>query len=224
MTVLSLHYFIQSQAIEGVCEESQEKDAETPSHTQNLRYVHNLLSIHNNNHARSSARSTESFNTDTSSEWHISFVIPELRTFSQHVKDAVTSGIVPGRARREIVQVLRTYMTAHTIKPNSEQYNTVCKKLISKFPKLSDSKGKTKYVRIYVLIPANFTYFNHVQSSWKLSLRNSFKNFRRGFLKEKGIRDESAPPPPKRLKHCNDEPDISQEEYERAVKQLQGEQ
>lgn len=83
---------------------------------------------------------------DNSSDWHILFSIPELRSFSQHVKDAVNSGVVTGRARREIIQVLRTYMTAHTIYPTSEQYTTVCKKLIAKYPNLRDTKGKTKYV------------------------------------------------------------------------------
>jgi len=47
---------------------------------------------------------------------------------------------------REIVQVLHTYMTAHTIYPTSEQYKTVCNKLILKYPKLKDKEGTTKYV------------------------------------------------------------------------------
>jgi len=84
--------------------------------------------------------------TETSSKWHVEFVIPELRTFSHNVKDFITTGIVTGRARREIIQVLHTHMTAHTIYPTSEQYNTVCKKLISKYPNLKDTEGKTKYV------------------------------------------------------------------------------
>ena len=74
------------------------------------------------------------------------FLIPELNTFSHHVQNAVTTGIITGKARREIIQVLRTYMTAHTIYLTSEQYKTVCSKLISKYPKLKDTEGKTKYV------------------------------------------------------------------------------
>ena len=42
------------------------------------------------------------------SEWHLSLVIPELRTFSDHVKKAVATGVVSSRAQREIIQVLRT--------------------------------------------------------------------------------------------------------------------
>ena len=83
------------------------------------------------------------------SEWHTEFLIPELATFSHHVRDAVTTGIVTGRARKEIIQVVRTYMTAHTIYPTSEQYKTVCSKLVSKYPKLKDTEGKTKYVSNY---------------------------------------------------------------------------
>ena len=74
------------------------------------------------------------------------FLIPELNTFSHHVQNAITTGIVTGKARREIIQVLCTYMTAHTIYPTSEQYKTVCSKLISKYPKLKDNEGTTKYV------------------------------------------------------------------------------
>jgi len=64
----------------------------------------------------------------------VEFLIPELRTFSHHVKDAITTSIVTGRARRKIIQVLRTYMTAHTIYPTSEQYNTISKKSYFKVP------------------------------------------------------------------------------------------
>ena len=37
-------------------------------------------------------------------------------------------------------------MTAYTVKPKSEQYKAVCKKLILKFPKLEDTEGKGDYV------------------------------------------------------------------------------
>ena len=60
------------------------------------------------------------------SSWHLQFNIPELDTFSGAVKDAVQTGVVTSVARREIIQVLRTYMTQHTTKPTSEQYVTVC--------------------------------------------------------------------------------------------------
>ena len=77
-------------------------------------------------------------------QWHLSFKIPELQTFSTFVRDAVRTGVVSARARREIVQVLRTYVTAHTITPTSEQYTTVCRRLVAKYPKLEDTGGKSR--------------------------------------------------------------------------------
>ena len=111
------------------------------------------LGEHNCNTAVTETSSTSSTNcTVSSSDWHIQFTIPELRGFSQHVKDAVRTGVITARARREINLVLRTYMTAHTIRPTSEQYNTICKKLIAKFPKLKDTEGKSKYVSVQIFV------------------------------------------------------------------------
>ena len=77
--------------------------------------------------------------TSTScSRWHHSFSIPDLHSFSPFVKDAIDNGIVTGRAKREIIQVLRTYITAFTMYPAPEQYTTVCRKLVEKYPLLSD--------------------------------------------------------------------------------------
>lgn len=81
------------------------------------------------------------------SSWHLQFNIPELGTFSGAVKDAVRTGVVTSIARREIVQVLRTYMTQYTRKPTSEQYVTVCQRLIGKFPSLKDTEGDSPFVR-----------------------------------------------------------------------------
>ena len=55
-------------------------------------------------------------------------------------------------------------------------------------------------------------------------MRTSFKNFRRGYKKHT-TNDESLSPPSKRVKVCDaDEPDISEEEYEEAIKELHGNQ
>lgn len=81
-----------------------------------------------------------------SSEWYVDFAIPDFHTFSSNVKEAIESGVIPGIARREIIHVLRTYMLSHTISPNSEQYNTVCRKLVTKYPKLRDTEGDSYYV------------------------------------------------------------------------------
>ena len=82
----------------------------------------------------------------THSTWHHQFEIPDLNNFSSVVKTAVETGIVTGLARREIIQVLRTYMLKYTIKPTGEQYQTVCSKLVTKYPNLRDTEGESIYV------------------------------------------------------------------------------
>lgn len=85
--------------------------------------------------------------TSASSDWHLQFNIPEASFFSACVQDAISTGIVTSKARREIIQILRTFILAYTIYPTSEQYTTVCRNLITKFPKLKDDEeGKSLYV------------------------------------------------------------------------------
>lgn len=80
-------------------------------------------------------------------DWHLNFAIPDLRTFSASVRDAVRTGVIEGRARREIIQVLRTYVTAHTVNPTSKQYKAVCRALVTKYPNLKDGEvGKSSFV------------------------------------------------------------------------------
>ena len=114
--------------------------------------------------------------TETSpAEWHLSFVIPELRTISCHVAEAISTGVVTSRARQEIAQVLYTYITAHMLYPTSEQYKAVCSKLIIKFPSLKDTDfddsidKNSGYVsltlfNIYLLVCIL------LKGSWKLAL------------------------------------------------------
>jgi len=89
-----------------------------------------------------SSRNSSSVNQD----WHISFVIPELDVFSTHVLQAINTGVVTASARREIVQVLCTYVLAYTCNPKSEHYNTICRKLVDKYPKLKDTEGDNHYI------------------------------------------------------------------------------
>ena len=69
----------------------------------------------------------------SSSDWHLQFSIPDGSTFSTCVQDAISTGVVTAKARREVIQVLCTYIIAYTIYPTSEQYTTVCQSLITKF-------------------------------------------------------------------------------------------
>ena len=65
-----------------------------------------------------------------------------------------------------------------------------------------------------------------LQGSWKLALRNAFKNFRKKLPKKKGSKNSSSTgePSSKRLRLCNQgEADIDDEEYEQAVDHLREE-
>ena len=66
-------------------------------------------------------------------EWHLKFDIPDLKTFSESVHNAIKTEVIEGSARMEIIQVLRTCITAHTIQPTSEQYKAVFQALITKY-------------------------------------------------------------------------------------------
>ena len=46
--------------------------------------------------------------------WHLSFQIPQKHTFSGVVQKAVETGVVCAKARRDIVQTLRTLILQHT--------------------------------------------------------------------------------------------------------------
>lgn len=95
---------------------------------------------------KSRSSSQDTFMT-SSSEWHVNFNIPDVSAFSGCVQEAIRTGVVTAKARREINLILRTYIVAHTVYPSSEQYNTVCRKLVTKFPNLRDTEpGKSLYV------------------------------------------------------------------------------
>ena len=64
------------------------------------------------------------------------------------------------------------------------------------------------------------------QGSWKLSLRNAFKNFRKHYRTETEDHDNeihtAGEPHAKRLRfYAGDEPPIGDEEYEEAIEKLQ---
>ena len=86
------------------------------------------------------------FQVEENTNWHATFEIPEVEVFSDIVQEAVRSGIVTSRARREIIQMLRTLILQYTKYMTSEQYVAVCQKLVTKYPKLRDSVGSNGYV------------------------------------------------------------------------------
>ena len=64
--------------------------------------------------------------------------------------------------------------------------------------------------------------FIYLQSSWKLALRNSFKKFRRGSLKEDAYNENSAPQAKRLRVTQSDDPDITEDDYDNAVQELKG--
>lgn len=76
-----------------------------------------------------------------SANWDQEFKIPEVCAFSSAVQRALESGVISSKARREIVQVLRTLILQHTRLPTSRQYSSVCYRLITVYPKLRDEAG-----------------------------------------------------------------------------------
>ena len=79
--------------------------------------------------------------TPLTSDWLSTFVIPEHSTFSKFVHQAIDTGLVSSRARREIIQTLRTLVLQYTHRPTADQYNGVCLKLIQKYPCFRDEIG-----------------------------------------------------------------------------------
>lgn len=71
--------------------------------------------------------------------WHLTFEIPDFHTYSETVRQSIETGIISSKARRDIIQTLRTLILQHTRYMTPEQYVTVSRKLIAKYPKLRDS-------------------------------------------------------------------------------------
>ena len=82
------------------------------------------------------------------SDWLQSFKIPDHDTFSGSVQRAIDTGVISSKARREIVQVLRTLISMHTLYPVSEQYVAVSQKLVTKFLNLCDPIGTYGFVSV----------------------------------------------------------------------------
>ena len=99
-------------------------------------------------------------------DWHHNFAIPSLESFSGSVQRAVETGVISSKARREIVQVLRTMMIAHTVYPTSDQYVSVSQRLIAKFPKLKDPIGTNGFVSDNGSVIYNRLYAYHTVMKW----------------------------------------------------------
>lgn len=77
--------------------------------------------------------------TTLSSSWLESFEIPT--EFSHRTKESIRTGVVTKRARCEIIAALATRILQSTRYPTPNVYQTICTKLIRKFPTLQDPVG-----------------------------------------------------------------------------------
>lgn len=102
---------------------------------------------------------SQSQETTSTSDWYLHFEIPAMGPFSRSVQEAIKTGVIIAKARKEIIQVLRTYITKYTVYPASELYVTVCQQLVTKYPKLKDEKGSSTFVsKIKVVVWVVITY------------------------------------------------------------------
>ena len=72
-------------------------------------------------------------------DWADKVVIPSR--FSIETMKALASGVPTGKARDEVVKALSTLILVYTIRPTSNDYNTICSKLIKRHPVLKDHVG-----------------------------------------------------------------------------------
>ena len=68
--------------------------------------------------------------------WAEKLAIP--KRFSVVTNEAMKSGVLTPKVRDEIVQSMSTLIMVHTIRPTSNDYNTVCLRLIKTHPILKD--------------------------------------------------------------------------------------
>ena len=81
--------------------------------------------------------------------WVSTFEIPDKHTFSGSVQKSLDTGVICSKARRDIIQILRTLILQFTRYPKPEEYNTVSMKLIEKYPTLHDGDSESGYVSKY---------------------------------------------------------------------------
>ena len=77
--------------------------------------------------------------------------------FSKATSDAIESGVLTRRARVEIHNALATLILVHTSRPNSNDRDVICRRLVNKFPALKDG-SPSGYVRLILMYVYVFTY------------------------------------------------------------------
>lgn len=72
-------------------------------------------------------------------DWATKLSIPSQ--FSVETMSSIKSGVPTRKARDEVINSLATLIMVHTMRPTSNDYNTVCKRLIEKHTALKDNIG-----------------------------------------------------------------------------------
>lgn len=61
--------------------------------------------------------------------------------FSKRVTQAISDGVITKTVRSEIITVIALGMWQFTTQPTSEEYTSICRALVQKFPVLKDTHG-----------------------------------------------------------------------------------
>ena len=61
--------------------------------------------------------------------------------FSKRVTQAISDGVITKTVRSEIITVIALGMWQITTQPTSEEYTSICRALVQKFPVLKDTHG-----------------------------------------------------------------------------------
>ena len=74
------------------------------------------------------------------------FSFLQKKHIHEYVQKAIETGVISSKARREVVQVLRTLISQYTKYPTFDQYTIICQKLVEKFPNLRDPVASNGFV------------------------------------------------------------------------------
>ena len=85
------------------------------------------------------AIATASHSAVAGCKWLDTFEVPT--EFSFHTNEAIKTGVLTKSSRVEIIGALATRVLQYTRTPIPLEYQTVCKKLIEKYPTLQDPVG-----------------------------------------------------------------------------------
>ena len=84
---------------------------------------------------------------DPAVDWAEHLTLPAR--FSKETTEAIECGVLTRKARVEIHNSIATLMLVHTSRPTASDRDTVCRRLVQKFPTLKDGSD-TGYVSFFL--------------------------------------------------------------------------